>query len=999
TASMAFTKKGSEEVTLSDGTHTTVTTLAVGINDAYGFIGIGGPYWLDTNNDHRITEADQSATDPTIGRSQTAIGLAIEDLDLGVLLAKELVISADGVDIGVYLAAQAHVTDVKLVGVDKVTLDADDLLLEINTGARFTLGVNEVTQGADGVVTYGNVSVAAALTTIDFSQSTHRLPSAPTVDVAGYAIPTGNAEEPIVLKYSGQYLRVQGEMQLDVYGFVKADGEIDITADAEGLTAFLHAELTIGTGDFSFVSEATGLLVIRDGIALGMELEANLDLGDIASLNAHLNLTLNTFEEDITYEVPQRFRDKIDFATYTIPATPPGRPDWTGMYVALEGDGSLSLLDGALKLEGQFAIIISESGMELSAAATLDLPVFEPLSVAGSLLFVDGGLAGSFEVGHASDNGGSLLIDGGLFEVRGGFLLQVNTTSKIQQVRTLALDASGQPTGALVMTDLDPTSLRMAGSASIKVGGVELLGAMDIKINEDGLQASVKMTLDLDVLGSVGITGDIAILNTDDEGLVFALKATSTINVGISSLGLSAGATLQINTSDLHKYAGVDAGTLFDLRLKGDITILAFKLAFEGGVSVVDDVFKLDFQTKLDFFSVFKVDIGGYISSNGDFEITGSSDLHVDMGIIELNAGMSMTFGYTQAHGFLARASIYGSLDIDIDLGLFEIHETLAGFSGTVELTDTSAYLAARVTVVGISVSGSYLWSWGDPPKISHMVGDTLYLHMGDDSGRYWNGNKASEKTLFDDTVHESFNIYKVDQNIVVQALGVKETYAASSVKRIVAYGGAGNDSISVSPDVQAVLQFDGASGDDSFIIGGGLATGTVGGVLATSLIQGGDGNDKFTGGSGQGMSYLGGLGDDRFVGGEAGEIVDMGAGTNTIFTAGGNDQVRVDGGTNTVDLGDGDDTIRIGQVGTLTLTAGRGTDVLVMDTFTSAGAGLTLGNRTLAVVGTAGTRTVKFDDGLERIELHDATTTTTRIVTTLDHDWGSTDLALTTTG
>ncbi|MCU1533289.1 MAG: hypothetical protein JWO49_2860, partial [Arthrobacter sp.] len=31
TASMAFTKKGSEEVTLSDGTHTTVTTLAVGI--------------------------------------------------------------------------------------------------------------------------------------------------------------------------------------------------------------------------------------------------------------------------------------------------------------------------------------------------------------------------------------------------------------------------------------------------------------------------------------------------------------------------------------------------------------------------------------------------------------------------------------------------------------------------------------------------------------------------------------------------------------------------------------------------------------------------------------------------------------------------------------------------------------------------------------------------------------------------------------------------------
>ena len=999
--SMAFTKKGSERVTLSDGTETTITSLAVGINDAYGFIGVGG-YWQDANGDGRIDETDAALPG---GRDASAVGLAIEDLDLGVLLAKELVISAEGVDVGVYLAAQASVTSVGLVGIDDVVLTAEDLVLEINTGARFSLGIGQFVRDAEtGAVSYDeNVSVSVALTTIDFSKSTHVLASSPDVTRTGYAIPTGNPDEPIVLNYAGQFLRVQGEMQLDVFGFVQADGVIDITADDQGLTAFLDAGLTIGTGDFSFDSHATGLLVIRDGIALGLELSTEVDLGDFASLNAHLDLKLNSFEEEITYQVPERFRDKVDFDSYTIPATPPGRPDWEGMYVALSGEGSLSLLDDALKLDGQFAIIISESGMELSAAATLDLPVFEPLSVAGSLLFVDGGLAGSFEVGNPGDDGGSLLIDGGVFEIRGGFRLQVNTTASIQQVRALELDADGQPTGALRFVDLDPESLRIQGSASVAVGGVEMRGAMDILVTGQGLQASADLTLDLDVLGSVAISGAITILDTDDEGLVFALKATSHIDIGISSLGLSADATLEINTSDLHDYAGVAAGTLFNLELDGAISILAFDVDFHGGVSVVNDVFRLEFDAGLDFFGVFDVDIGGYIQSDGDFQITGSAHLGLDMGIIELNAGMSMTFGYTQANGFLARATVYGSLDISIDLGLFEIHETLAGFEGTIELTETSAYLSARVTVVGISVSGSHLWSWGDPPQISHMVGDTLYLHMGDDPGRYWKGSycaggRASERNLYDDTVHEAFNVYKVDDQIVVQALGVKETYAAGSVKKIVAYGGAGNDSIVVAPEVQAVLEFDGGAGDDNFIVGGGLGSGLVGGVMASSVVRGGAGDDRFTGGSGHGIRYEGGAGNDRFVGGEADEIVDMGSGNNSIFTAGGNDEVRVDGGTNTVDLGDGDDIIRIGTVGTLTLAAGRGNDLLMVDSFVSTGT-LTLGSHSLQLAGSGGTRTVNFDGGLERIELRDLTTGTTRIATTADHDWGRTDLALKTDG
>ena len=112
--------------------------------------------------------------------------------------------------------------------------------------------------------------------------------------------------------------------------------------------------------------------------------------------------------------------------------------------------------------------------------------------------------------------------------------------------------------------------------------------------------------------------------------------------------------------------------------------------------------------------------------SDGNFELKGSVDMSIDMGIIKLEAGMSMTIGNN-----IFAASVYGALSVHIDLGLFEINETLAGFSGEIEITAASASFAASITVAGISASGSYSWSWGHAPTIAHQVGSDLYLHMG----------------------------------------------------------------------------------------------------------------------------------------------------------------------------------------------------------------------------------------------------------------------------
>ena len=69
--------------------------------------------------------------------------------------------------------------------------------------------------------------------------------------------------------------------------------------------------------------------------------QASLDVGDpdvrppaaygfdnYAALPRYWEIMLNTLGEEVVYEVPQMFRDKVDFDTYSIPATPPGKPQY-----------------------------------------------------------------------------------------------------------------------------------------------------------------------------------------------------------------------------------------------------------------------------------------------------------------------------------------------------------------------------------------------------------------------------------------------------------------------------------------------------------------------------------------------------------------------------------------------------------------------------------------------------------------------------------------------
>ncbi|MCX7257343.1 MAG: hypothetical protein NTZ64_11550, partial [Polaromonas sp.] len=753
-ASMAFTKKGSETVTLSNGEVTQVSTLAIGIADAYGFVGVGA-YWKDTSGNGRIGAEDRADT--------SAVGLAIQNLNVGLVVARELKFGAAGLTVGVYIAAQADIQSINLVGVPDVTLQATGLRLDLNTGLRTVISAAGYTQDvATGAVNYNEAGIKFSLTTIDFSKSNWKDMSLAvnkdadtTNDIThlGYAIPTGNPSHPIVLDYKDQLIRVHGQAKLDLLGLVKMDGVLDFEFNASnGLTVFADVTATVGKGDFSFSSHATGLLVIGKrnniaGLALRLELSAAFNIGSVASLSADLELSLNTFGEKIVYDVPKDFQAALTSAQgatavashfpnwqYTISATPTSKPDWTGMYLQLLGSGSMNLLNGALKLDGDFGIVISAStGIEVTVAAVLNLPLLKPLAVVGTLGLVNTGIYGSLEMGGAGPD--SVLIDGGAFTLAGHFLLQINTTGVAQTVR--AINTSGQG-AAFVQVALPPESLHIAGTTSIDVlgGALHLGGSMDLTIDKTGITAQAALTLDLGPLGSIDVKGGIALV-LEGSTPVFALTLATNVQLGSGPISITAGALLEINTGS-QDHLGVQGGQLFKLALtNGNIHVLAFDIGFSGAMTLKDNVFKLEFNGHLDFFHALTVNVGGYIQSDGQFEITGSADISIYLGPLHLYAGMSMTLSSQPRFA----ASAYGGLDFEIDLGLFSIDITLAGFSAKIDLTPVSAYMAASVTVMGVTVSGSYLWSLGAPPVIDYQIGDTLYLNMGDKSGRYGSGD------------------------------------------------------------------------------------------------------------------------------------------------------------------------------------------------------------------------------------------------------------------
>ena len=212
----------------------------------------------------------------------------------------------------------------------------------------------------------------------------------------------------------------------------------------------------------------------------------------------------------------------------------------------------------------------------------------------------------------------------------------------------------------------------------------------------------------------------------------------------------------------------------------------------------------------------------------------------------------------------------------------------------------TKHFEIARVTLLDFTFGCDS--NDGTPPVLASQSGDVLTLNMGPLASKRAHGDKSDGD--------EDFRIKKgsTDGSVIVEAFGFDQEF--SGVTKIVADGGAGNDTITIEPGVVVSAELSGGEGDDHLFAGEN-----------DSILHGGPGNDQLSGRAGNDQLF-GDEGDDTLFGGAGIDLLDGGEGDDILQGQAGND---------TLIGGNGDDTL-IGGLGDDILQGGDGNDQLARD-------------------------------------------------------------------
>jgi Ca2+-binding RTX toxin-like protein len=177
----------------------------------------------------------------------------------------------------------------------------------------------------------------------------------------------------------------------------------------------------------------------------------------------------------------------------------------------------------------------------------------------------------------------------------------------------------------------------------------------------------------------------------------------------------------------------------------------------------------------------------------------------------------------------------------------------------------------------------------------------------------------------------------------VVQNKHVLVSFISTDVPRIVIYGLAGNDKITVSAALHQPATIFGGDGNDVIVAGsgdsqidGGAGNDKIVGGAGNDTLCGGNGNDVIVGGLGNDTIFgdagndviNGGVGDDLLLGGDGNDVLDGAVGNDRLYGQAGNDTLIGGVGNNILVGGDGNDKI-IARYGRNILIGGTGKDTL----------------------------------------------------------------------
>ena len=370
--SVAFELGPTEQVTLDDTAHTqkTVTTMSIGAANVTAFIGVNGPYWRDTNDDHTVQSSELN--------SQSK-GFHITDFDIGILLMA----STNPQDVGLYLAAKLSVHSFGLVGLPGFTASgAFDVALNVGfglsgmepsiavvdfpasfseapalfalldgnhdhvidqneqTGALAAGGIGEditsvaqlvsVLNTSGGVAPDAYLTMSEVLAKLKDSFETSHQTAINALDTdgngrlnTGFEVNTGDPTSPVVLDFDQFLISIQLGGRIELQNVFRLYGIFLFQVDPTGLKAFVAAGLEVGPdigatqGNKLFTMNALGALIITgDGIAADIDVSASVGgaLSSVLRFNASARMVLNTtgLRQQIT--IPKRY---VDFLTGT----------------------------------------------------------------------------------------------------------------------------------------------------------------------------------------------------------------------------------------------------------------------------------------------------------------------------------------------------------------------------------------------------------------------------------------------------------------------------------------------------------------------------------------------------------------------------------------------------------------------------------------------------------------------------------------------------------
>lgn len=316
---------------------------------------------------------------------------------------------------------------------------------------------------------------------------------------------------------------------------------------------------------------------------------------------------------------------------------------------------------------------------------------------------------------------------------------------------------------------------------------------------------------------------------------------------------------------------------------------------------------------------------------------------------VDANSGFNVNLGFKAGAG----VGITGAAELNADIFIdgtvdFKLNDPTPG-DGKVRPSEILQNLSKGINCVfdttgkveaGAEVSYELFWVFDDSFEIARFPipglnfafgcdtpGSTKNLVLATDLGsnllRLNMGLNARDRgsgTPFIDEINEVFEVQPGANpgQVLVSAFGYIQPYptTSSSVDKIIADGGTGDDAIIIQAGVVAELELTGGEGNDvlkasdsSAVLHGGLGNDGLDGSSQADRIFGEDGDDALKGGAG----------DDSLEGGAGQDIVAGDAGADTL--RGGTDDDKINGGD--------DNDVAFGESGNDRLSGNNGNDVL----------------------------------------------------------------------